>query len=36
LLRSSSPVIRDALKAGKLRVEAAVYDLASGKVSLLA
>jgi carbonic anhydrase len=36
LLRSSSPVIRDALNAGKLRVEAAVYDLASGKVSLLA
>ena len=34
LLRMSSPVIRDAIKAGKLRVEAAVYDLATGKVSV--
>lgn len=34
LLRTSSPVIRDAVKAGKLRVEAGVYDLASGKVTL--
>lgn len=34
LLRTSSPVVRDAVKAGKLRVEAGVYDLASGKVSL--
>jgi carbonic anhydrase len=34
LLRTSSPVIRDAVKAGQLRVEAGVYDLASGKVTL--
>lgn len=34
LLRMSSPVIREAIKAGKLRVEAAVYDLATGKVSM--
>lgn len=34
LLRMSSPVIRDAIKAGKLSVEAAVYDLATGKVSM--
>lgn len=34
LLRTSSPVIRDAVKGGKLRVEAGVYNLASGKVSL--
>jgi carbonic anhydrase len=34
LLRSSSTVIRDALKASNLRVEAGVYDLASGKVTL--
>ena len=34
LLRTSSPVIRDAIKAGKLRVEAAVYDLATGKVTV--
>jgi carbonic anhydrase len=34
LLRTSSPVIRDAIKAGKLKVEAGVYDLASGKVTL--
>jgi carbonic anhydrase len=34
LLRSSSPVIRDAVKDGKLKVAAGVYDLASGKVSL--
>jgi len=34
LLRTSSTVIRDSLKAGKLRVEAGVYDLASGKVTL--
>jgi carbonic anhydrase len=32
LLRTSSTVIRDAVKAGKLKVEAAVYDLATGKV----
>src|SRR5271157_1782732 len=34
LLRTSSTVIRDTLKSGKLRVEAGVYDLATGKVSL--
>ena len=34
LLRTSSTVIRDALKAGKLKVEAGVYDLATGKVTL--
>jgi carbonic anhydrase len=34
LLRTSSTVIRDAKKAGKLRVEAGVYDLATGKVTL--
>jgi carbonic anhydrase len=34
LLRTSSPVIRDAIKAGELKVEAAIYDLATGKVAL--
>jgi carbonic anhydrase len=34
LLRTSSTVIRDAIRSGKLRVEAAVYDLATGKVTL--
>jgi carbonic anhydrase len=34
LLRTSSTVIRDAVKAGKVRVEAGLYDLATGKVSL--
>lgn len=34
LLRTSSPVIRDAVKAGKLKVEAGVYDLATGKVTV--
>ena len=34
LLRTSSTVIRDAFKGGKLKVEAGVYDLASGKVTL--
>jgi carbonic anhydrase len=34
LLRTSSPVIRDAIKAGKLRVESGVYELATGKVTL--
>jgi carbonic anhydrase len=34
LLRTSSPVIRDAVMYGKLKVEAAVYDLATGKVTL--
>ena len=34
LLRTSSPVIRDAIKAGELKVEAAMYDLATGKVTL--
>jgi carbonic anhydrase len=34
LLRTSSTVIRDALKGGKLGVESGVYDLATGKVTL--
>jgi carbonic anhydrase len=34
LLRTSSTVIREAVKTGKLKVEAGVYDLASGKVTL--
>ena len=34
LLRTSSTVIRDAVKAEKLKVAAGVYDLASGKVTL--
>lgn len=34
LLRTSSTIIRDAFKAGKIKVEAGVYDLASGKVTL--
>jgi carbonic anhydrase len=34
LLRTSSTVIRDATKAGKLKVEAGVYDLATGEVRL--
>jgi len=34
LLRTSSTVIREAVKAGKLKVEAGVYDLATGKVAL--
>ena len=34
LLRTSSTVIRDAAKAGNLKVEGGVYDLATGKVSL--
>ena len=34
LLRTSSTVVRDALKAGKLKVEAGVYDLATGKVTM--
>lgn len=35
LLRTSSPVIRDAVEGGKLRVESGLYDLASGKVTLV-
>jgi carbonic anhydrase len=35
LLRASSTVIRESTKAGKLRVESAVYDLATGKVGLI-
>ncbi|PWT83642.1 MAG: carbonic anhydrase, partial [Acidobacteria bacterium] len=35
LLRTSSTVISEAIKAGKVKVEAGVYDLASGKVSLV-
>jgi carbonic anhydrase len=34
LLRTSSTVVRDALKAGKIRVDSGVYDLATGKVTL--
>jgi carbonic anhydrase len=34
LLRTSSTVIRDAVKAGRVQVISGVYDLASGKVSL--
>jgi len=34
LLRTSSTVIRDAANAGQLKVEAGVYNLASGKVRL--
>jgi carbonic anhydrase len=34
LLRTSSTVIRDASKAGKVKVEAGVYDLATGKVTV--
>jgi carbonic anhydrase len=34
LLRTSSTVIRDAVKAAKVRVESGVYDLATGKVAL--
>lgn len=34
LLRTSSTVIRDSVDAGKLKVEAGVYDLATGKVAL--
>ncbi|HTC41068.1 MAG TPA: carbonic anhydrase [Candidatus Acidoferrales bacterium] len=34
LLRSSSTVIKEAIKSGKLKVQAAVYDLATGKVTL--
>jgi carbonic anhydrase len=36
LLRTSSTVVRDALKAGKVRVDSGVYDLATGKVTLQA
>jgi carbonic anhydrase len=34
LLRTSSTVIRDAVKGGKVKVEAGVYDLGTGKVTL--
>jgi len=34
LLRTSSTVIRDAVKDGKVKVEAGVYDLATGRVTL--
>jgi carbonic anhydrase len=34
LVRTSSTVIRDAVEAGKLKVEAGVYDLATGKAIL--
>jgi carbonic anhydrase len=35
VLRTSSPVIRDAIKAGKLKVQAGVYDLGTGRVNLV-
>ncbi len=35
LLRTSSTVISEAVKSGKLKVAAAVYDLGTGKVSLV-
>jgi carbonic anhydrase len=35
LLRTSSTVMKEALKAGTLKVEAGVYDLATGKVNLI-
>jgi carbonic anhydrase len=35
LLRTSSTVIRDAVKVGKLKVEAGDYDLATGRVTLI-
>jgi carbonic anhydrase len=35
LLRTSSTVVKEALKDKKLKVEAATYDLASGRVSLV-
>jgi carbonic anhydrase len=34
ILRTSSPVIRDAIRANKLKVAAGVYDIVSGKVSM--
>ena len=34
LLRTSSTVVRDALKAARVRVESGVYDLATGRVTL--
>ena len=34
LLRTSSTVVRETVTAGKLKVEAGVYDLATGKVAL--
>jgi carbonic anhydrase len=34
LLPTSSAVIRDAISAGELKVEAAVYDVATGKVTV--
>jgi carbonic anhydrase len=35
LLQTSSPVLRDAVRGGKLKVEAGVYNLATGKVTLI-
>jgi carbonic anhydrase len=34
LLRTSSTVVRDALKAARIRVESGIYDLATGKVTV--
>ncbi len=36
LLRTSSTVVREALRTAKIRVESGVYDLASGRVTLTA
>jgi carbonic anhydrase len=35
LLRESSPVLADLVKDGKLSIRAAIYDVGSGKVTLL-
>lgn len=35
LLRTSSPVLRDLVKEGKLAIEGAVYDLTTGRVTML-
>ena len=34
LLRTSSPVIKEAIKAGKLKVDSGVYNLGTGKVTM--
>jgi carbonic anhydrase len=34
LLRTSSTVIKEAVKGGTIKIEAGVYDLATGKVTL--
>jgi carbonic anhydrase len=35
LLRTSSSVVRDAVRAGNLKVEAGIYDLATGNVTVV-